>query len=140
MTKEQLKKEKMKKVKEQIDYYYYGTYYGLPSTYIFYSIAHELHKESNTYLWYLIVEVTDEYLRKHITEQKYEEMKKICQNEVTKITKRKKKEEKESKYSSTSKEVKSILIRIDYRLCLYRHWNLYDSFIYSNYPLGVLST
>ena len=140
MTKEQLKKEKMKKVKEQIDYYYYGTYYGLPSTYIFYSIAHELHKESNTYLWYLIVAVTDEYLRKHITEQKYEEMKKICQNEVTKITKRKKKEEKESKYSSTSKEVKSILIGTDYRLCLYRHWNLYDSFIYSNYPLGVLST
>ena len=81
----------MKKVKKQIDYYYYGTYYGLPSTYIFYSIAHELHKESNTYLWYLIVAVTDEYLRKHITEQKYEEMKKICQNEVTKITKRIKK-------------------------------------------------
>ena len=55
---------------------------------------HKLHKESNTYLWYLIVEVTDEYLRKHITEQKYEEMKKICQNEVNKITKRKKKRRK----------------------------------------------
>ena len=35
MTKEQLKKEKMKKVKEQIDYYYYGTYYGLRIKYIF---------------------------------------------------------------------------------------------------------
>ena len=140
LTKEQLKKEKIRKVKEQIDYYYYGTYYGLPSTYIFYSLAHELHKHSNTYLWYLIVAITDEYLRKHLTEKKYYELKDICQNEVIQISRKKKKEEKESKYSSTSKEVKSILAGTDYRLCLYRHWNLYDSFIYSNYPLGVLST
>ena len=140
ITKEQLRKEKIRKVKEQIDYYYYGTYYGLPSTYIFYSLAHELHKHSNTYLWYLIVAITDEYLRKHLTEKKYYELKDICQNEVIQISRKKKKEEKESKYSSTSKEVKSILAGTDYRLCLYRHWNLYDSFIYSNYPLGVLST
>ena len=37
-------------------------------------------------------------------------------------------------YKSTAKEGKSILVGSDYKLILYRHWNLYDSFIYSSYP------
>ena len=136
--------EKIKEFEEinyKVNEYYGGSYYGLPSTYIFYSIAHQLHKENTFYLWYLIISMTDEYLRYHISDKKYDKIYAICQNEVLRIEKKKSKEDDTLKiYKSTSKEGKTILIGSDYKLILYRHWNLYDSFIYSTYPLGVLST
>ena len=136
--------EKIREVEEiniKVNEYYGGSYYGLPSTYIFYSIAHQLHKENSYYLWYLIISITDEYLRYHISDKKYDKIYAICQSEVLKIEKKKSKEDDTIKiYKSTSKEGKTILIGSDYKLILYRHWNLYDSFIYSTYPLGVLST
>ena len=136
--------EKIKEIEEinlKVNEYYGGSYYGLPSTYIFYSIAHQLHKENTYYLWYLIISMTDEYLRYHISDKKYDKMYAICQNEVLRIEKKKSKEDDTLKiYKSTAKEGKTILIGSDYKLILYRHWNLYDSFIYSTYPLGILST
>ena len=136
--------EKLKEVEDiniKINEYYGGNYYGLPSTYIFYSIAHQLHKENSYYLWYLIISMTDEYLRYHISDKKYDKLYAICQNEVLRIEKKKSKDDDTLKiYKSTAKEGKTILIGSDYKLILYRHWNLYESFIYSTYPLGVLST
>ena len=136
--------EKIKEVEEinlKVNEYYGGSYYGLPSTYIFYSIAHQLHKENTFNLWYLIIAMTDEYLRYHISDKKYDKLYAICQNEILRIEKKKSKEDDTLKiYKSTAKEGKTILIGSDYKLILYRHWNLYDSFIYSTYPLGILST
>jgi len=137
-------KEKIREVEEinlKVNEYYGGSYYGLPSTYIYYSIAHQLHKENTYYLWYLIISLTDEYLRYHISDKKYDKIYAICQSEILRIEKKKPKEDDTLKiYKSTSKEGKTILIGSDYKLILYRHWNLYDSFIYSTYPLGILST
>ncbi len=136
--------EKIKEIQEinsKVNEYYGGSYYGLPSTYIYYSIAHQLHKENTNYLWYLIISVTDEYLRYHISDKKYDKIYAICQSEVLRIEKKKSRDDDTLKiYKSTAKEGKSILIGSDYKLILYRHWNLYDSFIYSSYPLGILST
>ena len=136
--------EKIQQIQEinyKVNEYYGGSYYGLPSTYIFYSIAHQLHKENVNYLWYLIISLTDEYLRYHISDKKYDQLYGICQSEVLRIEKKKSKDDDTLKiYKSTAKEGKSILIGSDYKLILYRHWNLYDSFIYSSYPLGILST
>ena len=136
--------EKIKEVEEinlKVNEYYGGSYYGLPSTYIFYSIAHQLHKENTFNLWYLIIAMTDEYLRYHISDKKYDKLYAICQNEILRIEKKISKEDDTLKiYKSTAKEGKTILIGSDYKLILYRHWNLYDSFIYSTYPLGILST
>ena len=136
--------EKIKEIEEiniKVNEYYGGSYYGLPSTYVFYSIAHQLHKENTYYLWYLIISMTDEYLRYHISDKKYDKIYAICQNEILRIEKKKSKEDDTLKiYKSTAKEGKTILIGSDYKLILYRHWNLYDSFIYSTYPLGILST
>ena len=136
--------EKIREVEEinlKVNEYYGGSYYGLPSTYIYYSIAHQLHKENTYYLWYLIISLTDEHLRYHISDKKYDKIYAICQSEILRIEKKKPKEDDTLKiYKSTSKEGKTILIGSDYKLILYRHWNLYDSFIYSTYPLGILST
>ena len=143
-TKKKRINEKIKEVEEinlKVNEYYGGSYYGLPSTYIFYSIAHQLHKENTFNLWYLIIAMTDEYLRYHISDKKYDKLYAICQNEILRIEKKKSKEDDTLKiYKSTAKEGKTILIGSDYKLILYRHWNLYDSFIYSTYPLGILST
>ena len=142
--KERILNEKIRKIQEinlKVNEYYGGSYYGLPSTYVYYSIAHQLHKENTNYLWYLIISVTDEFLRYHISDKKYDEIYGICQSEVLRIEKKKSRDDDTLKiYKSTAKEGKSILIGSDYKLILYRHWNLYDSFIYSSYPLGILST
>ena len=125
----------------KINEYYGGNYYGLPSTFIFYSIAHQLHKENISYLWYLIISLTDEYLRYHISDKIYDKLYSQVQQDVLRIEKKKTKDDDNLKiYKSTSKEGRTILIGSDYKLILYRHWNLYDSFIYSSYPLGILST
>ena len=143
-SQERIINEKIREVEEinlKVNEYYGGSYYGLPSTYIFYSIAHQLHKENTFNLWYLIIAMTDEYLRYHISDKKYDKLYAICQNEILRIEKKKSKEDDTLKiYKSTAKEGKTILIGSDYKLILYRHWNLYDSFIYSTYPLGILST
>jgi cell division control protein 45 len=39
-----------------------------------------------------------------------------------------------------NKDPKTIIVDPDYRLILYRHWNLHDSIVYSNYTLGHLMT
>ena len=131
----------IQEINYKVNEYYGGSYYGLPSTYIFYSIAHQLHKENTNYLWYLIISLTDEYLRYHISDKKYDSLYGICQSEVLRIEKKKSRDDDTLKiYKSTAKEGKSILIGSDYKLILYRHWNLYESFIYSSYPLGILST
>ena len=142
--KEKMLNEKIQKIQEinlKVNEYYGGSYYGLPSTYVYYSIAHELHKENTNYLWYLIVALTDEYLRYHISDKKYDQIYGICQSEVLRIEKKKTRDDDTLKiYKSTAKDNKTIIIGSDYKLILYRHWNLYDSFIYSSYPLGILST
>ena len=75
----------------KINEYYGGNYYGLPSTFIFYSIAHQLHKENISYLWYLIISLTDEYLRYHISDKIYNKLYSQCQQEVLRIEKKKNK-------------------------------------------------
>lgn len=138
------KKEDLKRKRIKIETYYSGSYYGYPSAFIFYNIASQLHREDSRTLWYLIISITDEYLRYHFKDKTYDYLCSICQKEVLKLFNKKKiyksDNDIESRFKSTGKEVKTIVLESDYRLHLYRHWNLYDSFIYSNYTLGVLST
>lgn len=150
---EETKNEKLRKKKEEflkkrmkIQSYYSGSFYGLPSTYVFYNIAYQLHREDTYYLWYLIVAITDEYLRYHLTQKNYDLVSAFCIREMNKVNTQKKKLKKEEeendkmKFKSTGKEVKVIENYTDYRIMLFRHWNLFDSFVYSDYTMGVLTT
>ena len=101
--------EKIREVEEinlKVNEYYGGSYYGLPSTYIYYSIAHQLHKENTYYLWYLIISLTDEYLRYHISDKKYDKIYAICQSEILRIEKKKPKEEPKPTEEVVEEEVK----------------------------------
>ena len=133
--------EKITNARIKVGMYYNGTYNGLPSAYIFYHLSKQLHKDSIHYLWYLIISITDEFLRYHLSEKKYQQLCTECNQEAIRLEKRKLKEDNTfKKFKPSTKEIKTIKFGSDYRLCLYRHWNLYDSFIYSNYTLGVLNT
>lgn len=140
------KKEDFLKKRMKIQSYYSGSFYGLPSTYIFYNIAYQLHREDTFYLWYLIVAITDEYLRYHCTQRNYDLVKAFCIREMNKVNTQRKKQKKEEdkddkmKFKSTAKEIKVIENYTDYRIMLFRHWNLFDSFVYSDYTMGVLTT
>ncbi|MCQ2820582.1 MAG: cell division control 45 family protein [archaeon] len=132
------------KIKQQkIHSYYSGSYYGFPAAYVLYKLATQFHKDDPKNLWYLIIAITDEYLNYHFSEKYYGDLHTFCQGEVLKIFQNKKKKlegPSQGTFEPNSKDVKSIIVDNDYRLYLYRHWNLYDSFVYSNYPFGTLRT
>jgi cell division control protein 45 len=164
MLKRMIRIKKMDKVKK----YYGGSYFGFPAAYCFYRIAKDLHREDSQILWLLIIASTEHYLQSHISQSMYETLYNECHSEVLRLEKShsgmnnkygfrlkreanedddpNKKEEKDNydfsdvKVKTQNKDIRSIIVDPDYRLVLYRHWNLFDSFIYSNYPLGQLVT
>jgi len=157
-------RKKVRHIKRmKIENYYSGNYFGFPASYVLYKIAEQLHREEINTLWYLIISVTDHYIQCHIDQNMYDELYNECHKEVLRLNQNKsrdnntstrrnkiKREEQseshppvDSKYDysdikvkTVNKDMKSISLESDYRLILYRHWNIFDSFIYSNYVAG----
>ena len=142
LTPQQEYQLKLKKIKTKIDTYYSGSYYGLPSTLIFYFLSRQLNKNTLKGLFLLIISITSEYLFYHISEEIYNKLYYRCVSEYQSLNKKKNKEiDKDlGEFQSSGKNVGSLQQIEDIRLILYRHWNLYDSLIYSNYTLSVLSS
>lgn len=155
----QLKRKIRYKKRMKVQNYYSGNYFGFPASFVLYKMAEQLHREEISTLWYLIISMTDHYIQSHIGNELYDELYKECHKEVLRLNQSKRdlslnsrrntltKEEElaanNSKYDflnvkvkTSNKEAKSISLESDYRLILYRHWNLFDSFIYSSYIMG----
>jgi len=49
-------------------------------------------------------------------------------------------DDKDLELKTNNREAKTILVEPDYRLFLYRHWNLFDSLVYSNYTVSSLNS
>jgi cell division control protein 45 len=150
---------KMKK-RMKIENYYSGNYYGYPSSYILYKVATQMHREDTYLLWLLIIALTDQYLKLHIDHMQYELIYEECFREVSRLNQNNKQDNivrrfktedpdniEYNKYDysdvtvkSSNKENKSIIVDTDYNLYLFRHWNVFDSFVYSNYTLSHLIT
>jgi cell division control protein 45 len=155
-----MKKTLKKKKKMKIANYYAGKYYGYPSTFIIYNIIIQHNRDDNQCLWLLIVSLTDNYIQSHISEDSYSSLRSYCLKEVLRLNKNinnnngevinkvlnahgfNEDEGKElSKLiKSNNKEMKTISQELDYKLFLYKHWNLFDSFVYSSYTLACLQT
>jgi len=143
--------------------YYSGNYFGYPSAYIVYKIAEQLHREVMQTLWYLIIAMTDHYLQCHIDQELYDDLYNECHKEVLRLNQSKSRDlnsntrknqikyeerseeivQPDSKYDysnvkivTSNKERNTIALESDYRLILFRHWNIYDSFVYSSYIMG----
>jgi cell division control protein 45 len=157
---------KMKK-RMKIQNYYSGNYFGYPSSYVLYQICQSMNRDDSYSLWLLIISVTDLYLKAHINNSQYDSLYNECLKQVVTLGNthkgkveqsnniRKIKTEapndnemlldKRNDYSdvaikTSNRENKSIILDTDYNLYLYRHWNLFESFIYSNYTLANLTT
>jgi cell division control protein 45 len=156
-----MKKTLKKKKKMKIANYYAGKYYGFPSTFVIYNIILQHNRDDNQCLWLLIVSLTDNYIQSHISEDTYTSLRSFCVKEVLRLNKNinnnnsgdavnkifnahgfNEDEGKElSKLiKSNNKEMKTISQELDYKLFLYKHWNLFDSFVYSSYTLACLQT
>lgn len=150
-----LKRNIKRKKKLKIANYYAGKYYGFPSSYIIYNIINQINRDDNQSLWLLIVAITDHYLQHHITDEDYFTLHAYCLKEVLRLNKNANMANRN--YSSNfddldenrdlsklvktvNKEVKTISQELDYKLFLYKHWNLFDSFVYSNYTVASLMT
>ena len=150
-----LKRNIKRKKKLKIANYYAGKYYGYPTSFIIYNIINQINRDDNHSLWLLIVAITDHYLQHHFSDEDYDNLHSYCLKEVLRINKNtnmtnrnfsnnfdESEENKDlSKLVKTlNKEVKTISQELDYKLFLYKHWNLFDSFIYSNYTVASLMT
>jgi len=147
-----LRKNIKRKKKLKIANYYAGKYYGYPSTFIIYNIINQINRDDNQSLWLLIVAITDHYLKYHFSEEDYDNLYGFCLKEVLRLKKNSSNhshnhiEDLEDNRDASrliktlNKEVKTISQELDYKLFLYKHWNLFDSFIYSNYTVAALMT
>ncbi len=150
-----LKRNIKRKKKLKIANYYAGKYYGFPSSFIIYNIINQINRDDNQSLWLLIVSITDNYIQHHITDEDYYTLHGFCLKEVLRLNKNSNTSSRNysnnlddseenrdlSKLVKTlNKEVKTISQELDYKLFLYKHWNLFDSFIYSNYTVASLMT
>lgn len=149
-----LKRNIKRKKKLKIANYYAGKYYGYPSSYIIYNIINQINRDDNQSLWLLIVAMTDHYLQHHITDEDYYNLHAFCLKEVLRLNKNTnisnriysnpddldENRDLSKLIKSSNKDVKTISQELDYKLFLYKHWNLFDSFIYSNYTVASLMT
>lgn len=154
-----LKRKIRAKKRQMIQNYYSGSYFGYPSANLLYKLTTLLHKEDNETLWLSIISITDHYLQLRIDSKMYEtlyaqthgEVLRLNRNRDTKIIKSKSSNTEEQiienkddygdvDIKTSNREPKTILLETEYKLYLYRHWSLYDSFIYSNYTLGSLTS
>jgi cell division control protein 45 len=155
----QIKRRIKIKKRMKIQNYYSGNYFGYPSSYILYHITQNMNRDDSYALWLLIIAVTDLYLKSHINNTQYDTLYNECLKHVTTLankvqpTRSIKTEvidnemlvDKKNDYSdvivkTSHRETKSIVLETDYNLYLYRHWNLFESFIYSSYTLARLTT
>lgn len=161
IKKNELKKKKLMKKKifqsnkEKIEKYYSGNYYGMPSAYIFYKMTCELNRENSDMLWLSITGSIDHYLSSHLTTEQYDifysETEKharllnlhygynVKPKKTTYIEENGGKEE-EIQPETQNKLPKCIFTESDCRLFLYKYWNVYDSFIYSEFTVSTLLT
>jgi cell division control protein 45 len=115
---------------------------------VYYNISLQLSQNDPASLWLLISSLTHQFTLDHISESKYEKLHNFCKKEILSANKLKidaenniciDDEEKES-FSNNLAEKSTILEENDYKLFLYRHWNLYDSLIYSTCSLKELES
>ena len=147
-----LKRKIKKKKKMKIANYYAGKYYGFPSAFIIYNIITQVNRDDNQSLWLLIVATTDHYLQSHFSEDVYDQIRSFCLKDVLRLNKNNtnklvnlqnldEDDDNKDKFVKTiQKEVKTITQESDYKLFLYKHWNLFDSFVYSTYTVASLVT
>lgn len=149
-------KAKLEEAKNKVDEYYRGSYYGKSVAGLIYCLFTQLSvQDSNRYLWYWILGVTDMHINNKISEQQYLTSVNECGKEVHRLNPDTKNtlmdnmtyqsENDNTQYmrtqvKTTRMEVGKICQQEDLNLFLLRHWNLYDSLFYSKLIISKLKT
>lgn len=119
-----------------LNQYYLSTSYGAASSMVAYEIAKETSKDTNELLWLAIVGLTTYYVHGDMNTDTYHRLFQGAQTEVAS------KNSDEAKTMLTGEAFDTVIpvsedgritANEDYRFFLYRHWNLYDAMLYSNY-------
>ncbi|KAI9106301.1 CDC45 family [Phlyctochytrium arcticum] len=132
------------------EYYAEGAYFGLSVAGLLYTMATQLGRASNDFLWLSIIGLSDQYLHERIDHRHYLRQVIIYKDEVARFNLNSNNGTKESDDVDSlfgdsipkSQSIHSIVrnaddcgIRCDdeFRLMLLRHWNLYESMYHSGY-------
>lgn len=111
-----------------------GFYYHTAASRIMYSLAVSLNKDCLEYLWLAILGHTDLFLHGRISDARYsEEVTQLFKDDVARF----------SAHDTLNRNPLfdgTVHFEPDYKLMLYRHWNLYDSLYHSKYVASRLGT
>ncbi len=123
------KKARLEEVRQKVDQYYEGYYHGFASAFAIFLIMRSIyshdHPAFHAHLWYAVVGVTELHLAQKDTESIYDEQISELESTLAEI--------KSLSNRFAQHDVGSIDSDFDFRLMLFRHWNLCDSMQYSNY-------
>lgn len=149
-----IKKKQFNAKKAKIQSYYSGNSFGMPSAFIMYKVSNQLHQENPNLLWLSITASIYHYLSAHLTSDQYQtfyndtdrEAKRLNHNlglnfkpDKT-IIKDGENNDIEIQPETENRKPKCIFTEVDCKLLLYKFWNIYDSFIYSDFTVGHLQT
>ncbi|KAI8916237.1 CDC45 family [Gorgonomyces haynaldii] len=110
------------------EYYADGTYYGQPICGYIYELASQMSRHTNDLLWYTITSMTSCFILDRMDQVQYEGHIVKWKTEVERLTIKQDQKKTADDYSISFQE--------DYRLVLFRHWNLYDSMFNSPYVVA----
>ncbi|KND03063.1 DNA replication initiation factor CDC45 [Spizellomyces punctatus DAOM BR117] len=131
------------------EYYAEGAYYGMSVAGIIYTMASQLGRASNDFVWLSIIGLSDQYLHDRIDQRRYLSQVETYKDEVARFNIRHgggdENDDIDSLFgeSATKSGPGSAIIRNaddhaircddEFRLMLLRHWTLYESMYHSSY-------
>mmetsp|Transcript_76187 Transcript_76187/g.126945 ORF Transcript_76187/g.126945 Transcript_76187/m.126945 type:complete len:636 (-) Transcript_76187:230-2137(-) len=122
--------------------YYSASWYGTSSAVLVYELVQRLNKTSNEYLWLAVIGLTDQLVHEKMLFEKYVSkaqelhsevaaLNQIVEGEMTEV------HDSASGVSISHRQHVSSAMRLEnsneLRLCLLRHWSLYDALQHSTY-------
>lgn len=133
-------------IKQKIEAYYRGSYYGTSASILSYNLCQQLSRDDNDMLWCAIVGLTDQYVHSRINSVKYDDEVLELKEEVL----QKKAVEDSPNVDSGEASIAMYSMKVgaisfqpnEFSFFLYRHWTLSESIYHTPYVsarLGVWS-
>ncbi|ELT95314.1 hypothetical protein CAPTEDRAFT_224008 [Capitella teleta] len=102
--------------------------YGTSVAFVMYELAWKMSKDTNDLLWLAIVGITEQYVNGKVERDRYMEGLQFLQGHVSRLN-----HWSEDEENTLSVDCLRISFETELRLCLFRHWSLFESLCHSQY-------
>eukprot|EP00897_Mesotaenium_endlicherianum_P000559 jgi/Mesen1/10503/ME000083S10006 len=122
------------------EYYKRGSWYGRPSGYFLYDMAHLMHKDSSEHLWLACVAITDHLVHMRFPLEQYELLALELKTKIDSVGEMPDSTSLGEGITVRIPQMNHVLCTEEMRLMCLPRWSLYESMKHSTYPCTKLKT